>query len=407
MSINYRYVKNIRFSCAYLFRIKINDKYLLVKDEQGRGTFQPVGGVYKYTDDKFFSDVHAIQCTRFGTNSDLDCDLRIIVPRKYTNRFKRWYKKGKERETPDNLYREFEEEILNRIEFPDPSIFNSIQYRYCGEHIEESRLGENDMQIRIADIVEFIPTPQQSAAFLELLNHESDIYRFVTKDEIYNLGRVEGNQIQSISEHTKKILTEEEKWLRRNKRTNKYYTCERSAPTVPITHEAWENISKADTSLPFTFISYNSLNCRRVWNFCAQNIPPLNNIWIDRREVAEHWKDNVEEALACRRCEKAILFISREYLIRSSACYKEASLIVDNHIPHIVILVDIDAKEIINIIKEWINCDLADKEKLRVFKKLFHYDDDTAHINCSMFAFSVSDNKRLWETYGNLKIKVY
>ena len=37
----------IRISFAYLYRIKIGDKYLLVKNERGTGKDQPVGGVYK------------------------------------------------------------------------------------------------------------------------------------------------------------------------------------------------------------------------------------------------------------------------------------------------------------------------------------------------------------------------
>lgn len=37
----------IRISFAYLYRIKIGNKYLLVKNERGTGKYQPVGGVYK------------------------------------------------------------------------------------------------------------------------------------------------------------------------------------------------------------------------------------------------------------------------------------------------------------------------------------------------------------------------
>lgn len=37
----------VRISFAYLYRIKIGNKYLLVKNERGTGKYQPVGGVYK------------------------------------------------------------------------------------------------------------------------------------------------------------------------------------------------------------------------------------------------------------------------------------------------------------------------------------------------------------------------
>ena len=42
-----RWNKNIRLSCAYLFQIKHNDRYLLIKGKR-IDQFQPVGGVYKY-----------------------------------------------------------------------------------------------------------------------------------------------------------------------------------------------------------------------------------------------------------------------------------------------------------------------------------------------------------------------
>ena len=37
----------VRISFAYLFRIKVNGKYFLVRNERGTGKYQPVGGVYK------------------------------------------------------------------------------------------------------------------------------------------------------------------------------------------------------------------------------------------------------------------------------------------------------------------------------------------------------------------------
>jgi len=401
--LKYRGAKNIRFSCAYLFRIVVDGKYLLVKDEQGRNTFQPLGGVYKYTDTAFFESTHAIQCTRFGNNSDLDCDLRIIVPRKYLSRFRRWYKKETGRETPENLYREFREEILDRISIINPEIFRTIQYKYCGEHIEVGRLGENDMQIRIADVVEFIPTPEQTKALLELAQHESSVYRFATKDEIYNLGRVNGNQIQTISNHTYKILREEEKNLKRNKRSGKYYKCNGQPTESDTEKETWCHIEKADTTKPFTFISYNSLNGKSVWNFCHENCPPFENLWIDRKLVSENWMANVEKALQSPECDKAVLFVNKEYLVRSTACYHEASLIVNHKIPHIVVLIDVDIKFIREMLKEWIYSDLADKDKLRTFKKLFHYNDDTGHLDCSMFVLEKSDFERIFQAYGNLE----
>lgn len=398
----YKNARNIRFSCAYLFRIIINGKYLLVKDEQGRNTFQPVGGVYKYDDDSFLKKTHAVQCMRFGSNSDLDCDLRVIVPREYAFRFMRYFNSEKGRETPKNLYREFKEEILDRIPFIDRNAFESLEYRFCGRSIEPSRMNENDMQLHIADIVELIPTPAQAKEFQKLTEHSDSVYYFATKDEIYNLGRTNGNQIQTISNHSYKILTEEEGNLKPTSKKGKFYKCSDTEKQDDDPKDSWTVIEKADTTKPFTFISYNSLHGKYVWDFCNRNTPPLQNLWIDRKSVSENWLVNVENALNGEECKKAILFINKEYLTRSTACYYEASLIVSHNIPHIIVLVDMDQKLIKSIIKEWIYCDSADKERLKVFKKIFHYDDDTGHINCSLFSLEESSLECLLQAYDNL-----
>lgn len=399
-----RKMQKIRFSCAYLFRICIDGKYFLVRDEQGRNTYQPVGGVYKYTDDSILEKTHAYQCMRFGTNEDLDCDLRLIVPRSHAGKFLWWYWSEKGRESQENLYREFQEEIIDRIDFIDPAVFEQIEYRCCGSHMEVSRMGENDLQIRLADVVELIPSPQQAKVFKDMMQRESSLYRFATKEDIYELGRTCGNQVQTISRHTYKILREEERKLKRNKHINKYYKVKAPAP-LPQREETWPAIEKADTSKDFTFISYNSTNGKNVWDFCNDNTPPLDNIWIDRKLVSENWQEDVRGALNCPTCNKAILFINKDYLLRSTACYEEAKMIIDNGIPHIVVLIDIDDAFVLSTINNWIHTDMADKNKLRLFKNLFHYDDDTGHANVSMFCLNKSADDRLLESYSNLKRK--
>ena len=365
--------------------------------------FQPVGGVYKYTDDSFFSDLQAIQCTRFGNSSDLDSDLRIIIPREKVKQYERWYRNEQGRETPENLYREFQEEILDRIGLIDDSVFESISYRYIGEHIETSRWGENNVQVHIADVVEFIPTPQQKRQLANLRDHESAVYRFATKAEIYNNGRIMGNQVMSISPHTIKMLEEEECALTKNKRSGKIFKCSRPANAVVKSQCDWQGFQKTDMSKPFTFISYQSDNKSAVWEFCQNNNPPLTNIWIDKKEVGELWIENLKEAIASGKCERAVMFINNRYLIRSTPCYQEASIVVANNIPHIVVLMDMEQKNVTDIIQTWIASDGADKEKLKTFKKLLHYNDDTAHLDGTYFILPRDkDDDWFLQVLGNL-----
>lgn len=398
----YKDARRIRFSCAYLFRIKINDEYFLVKDEQGRGLFQPVGGVYKYTDDRFLTELQADQCLRFGSTIDLDSDLRIIVPRGKVKQFECWYRKEQGRETLDNLYREFQEEVLDRIGLIDDSVFKTISYCYIGEHIEASRWEDNNVQLHIADIVELRLTPQQKKEFAKLREHESNIYRFATEQEIYNQGRALGKQVASIAPHTIKMLEKEEASLITSKRSGHILCCRRPAYTPTKAQCDWRGFRKTDMSKPFTFISYQSDHKSKVWEFCQSITPPLDNIWIDRKEVAELWIDDVKKALASGKCERAIMFINRQYLIRSTPCYEEASLVVSHNIPHVVVLMDMDVQSVQDIIKTWIENDSADKEKLKVFKKLFHYNDDNTHLECSCFSIPGMDKASFLQALENL-----
>ena len=403
-------VDKVRFSCAYLFRIKVRDKYFLVKDEQGRGTFQPVGGAYKYesTEDikAFFKKIGVETCSRFRLKNDLDKDLRLIIPRKNAREFAKWYMKEQGRETKRTVYREFQEEVLDKIDFPNEKIFETLTCKYCGIHTETSKGDKSDtLQIRFADIIEIILTDEQKKAFDALMKKHSGLFCFATEAEIYSMGCVDGgNQIPTISDHTKKILEKEEKsrqFKKAKNHKNTYIVEKTNKNCTPHTIDL-EKISQADTTKPFTFISYQSDSKREVWNFCQEHKNILENIWLDKKNVGENWSNDVEETLKSTNCKKAILFINKQYIYSSQPCFKEAELIVKKSIPHIIILIDIDSKDIIDIIDVWSHEDTADKGRLKTFKKLFAYDNDTAHINASVFTLNSESTEQILQTIKNL-----
>ena len=78
-----------RVSFAYLFRIKIDDKYLLTQGKR-INQYQPVGGVYKYFDS--FEDKYNDWEITHEKNKDFfeDGDLRIYIKGKYLNDFIKW-----------------------------------------------------------------------------------------------------------------------------------------------------------------------------------------------------------------------------------------------------------------------------------------------------------------------------
>ena len=81
-----RWNKDIRLSCAYLFQIKQNGKYLLIKGNRIE-QYQPVGGVYKYYDS--FNEVKSNLELKDESESHFyeNSDLRLITKGKYLVKF--------------------------------------------------------------------------------------------------------------------------------------------------------------------------------------------------------------------------------------------------------------------------------------------------------------------------------
>ena len=123
--------KRIRISCSYIFKIETSGHYLLVKDEQGRNNFHPVGGVYKYDPDsidiaeRFEGEYDGL----FDDGSDTRYDLRITIDRKKFKKFKKWFCTEKQRENTNDLSREFKEELIDRNILPE-DVFEHIKYKY-------------------------------------------------------------------------------------------------------------------------------------------------------------------------------------------------------------------------------------------------------------------------------------
>lgn len=404
-------IQHIRFSCAYLFRIKVDGRYFLVRDEQRRNQFQPVGGVYKYKDKSLLNKLNAEQCRKFRYTSDLDDDLRIVIPRKYAQKFYRWYKRQDDRETIKDLYREFKEEIIDRIEMTTQEIlaFKEIVYRYCGESITASTCeinNEKSLQLHLADIVELIPTDEQLKVFRSLQNKNSNIYYFATEDEIIkamNNINYHPSYDSNISNHSYKILISKEKDLKIVKKKEGVYTASNIDPDykgpLEIINKYSSLLNNCDYNKPFVFISYNSVDKLKVFQNCT--VPPISesNIWIDKKNVTENWKDNVGKILSNNNCKLSIIFINDDYLTRSSACLDEAEIIVNRNIPHIIYLMNIKSSDITDLIQKWVSNDYADKNRLKIFKKLFSYDDNTGHIDNTVI--EVADYLPIDHTYLN------
>lgn len=217
----------IRVSFAYLYRIKISNKYLLVKNERGTGKYQPVGGVYKLKGNErielknrfFVKDDNKVSIDESSRD-----DYRLRMENQYLRKFVKRFNKKAERERVNDLSREFEEELVKT------GIVNwkQIRYRFCGRHITELKFGEHFQiyELLLADVVELIPTPEQEQDLQKLMTQQSERYRFATAEEIISLGinTATGNLVESIGDHTKNTIQENEEQLLKISGVGKEYT---------------------------------------------------------------------------------------------------------------------------------------------------------------------------------------
>ena len=203
----------VRISFAYLFRIKIGDKYLLVKNDRGTGKYQPVGGVYKLKGrekNELKNRYKVMDDDKISIDESSRDDYRLRMENRYLRKFVKRFDGKIRRERVDNLGREVKEELL------ETGIINwtKIKYRFCGRHITELRFSEHFQiyELLLADVVELLPTAEQERDLLMLMQQQSDAYYFATAEEIESLGvnTASGKLKETIGDHTKKIIQENE-----------------------------------------------------------------------------------------------------------------------------------------------------------------------------------------------------
>lgn len=202
----------IRISFSYLYRIKIDGQYFLVKNHRNIDKFQPVGGVYKCDEEELQflkTEYHVASDNGIRNDSISKNDYRLRVPAKYLRKFVRRFNNYKTRfETVSNLSREFNEElictnILNR------DTFNEIEYLVCGRHYSDITYSTfyHCYELLLADIVELLPTKEQESELRRLQNNNHMFY-WATEEEILSEGVFAGSdeQASKITNNARKVL---------------------------------------------------------------------------------------------------------------------------------------------------------------------------------------------------------
>jgi len=200
--------RKIRLSISYLFKIKVDGKYLLVKGNRIPNQFQPVGGVFKRYRESFYA-LERLKVTDDNNvpidDTSID-DLRVKMPALNVISFLRWYKSQLGREV--SPYREFYEELI-RTEILTQKVFPYLNYIHLKRHETGIRYSPHFKcyEILIAEIFEIRPTEEQTAALRELQEKSSDQYVWVSDDAIERKGATPGGlSTYSISETSEWIL---------------------------------------------------------------------------------------------------------------------------------------------------------------------------------------------------------
>ncbi|MFJ1928045.1 hypothetical protein [Streptomyces sp. NPDC088131] len=198
----------IRVSTAYLFRIKIDEKYLLIRGSRYASQFQPVGGVHKVSP-QGSSTLSAMSVTGddlIPVDPASYSDIRVRVPGKNIAKFFRWFEAREGRE--DSPWREFQEELLATGILPIDK-FPHIMHNYLRRDVDRIRYSEyaDSLEILVADIYELIPSQEQESALRQLAAAGHPDLEWVTAQQIQRRGATPGQpHTIEIAAHARRIV---------------------------------------------------------------------------------------------------------------------------------------------------------------------------------------------------------
>jgi hypothetical protein len=180
--------QHIRVSIAYLYRIKVDSRYLLIKGRR-IDQYQPVGGVYKYHPEEvqdLFNKLDVRDDKLMPIDDHSRDDLRIRVPGRHLLAFIDWFNSEKNRETDQQ--REFHEELVQPGYLS--AAFNTINSRYLYTVWQPLTYSPycQSQELMVYQVYDVRFTPAQQAELRQLQLPESDELRWVTEAEIKQLG---------------------------------------------------------------------------------------------------------------------------------------------------------------------------------------------------------------------------
>ena len=173
--------EDIRFSIAYLYKIKIDDKYLLIKGSKIE-QLQPVGGVYKVSS---FSTIERKLNIIFENERGFyeKEDLRFCIKGKNISKVLNWFDSRKNREVA--VYREFYEEIIKNNILPI-EVLSSMRIEFLKQIKPKMAYSKHfkKNEILLFDIYEIHLPDEYTDMIRKYVKEENDLIKLVDREDI-------------------------------------------------------------------------------------------------------------------------------------------------------------------------------------------------------------------------------
>lgn len=196
----------IRLSYAYLIKIRVNNRYLLIKSKNIKDVYQPVGGVFHIEDNSYISGKLGFE--RDSTPGDQE-DIRGTIKGKNIAKFDKWFNKGKGVEKAP--IREFKEELIDtglldkELFSEEKTKFGKIKTVYSG--IKDAYYSNHKYELLRFEIYELFLTKEQ-LGYIKSNKCNKQLY-FASANEIKTLGVDDKHNTRRFGTQTPYILEEQ------------------------------------------------------------------------------------------------------------------------------------------------------------------------------------------------------
>lgn len=177
-----KFNESIRVSCAGLASIKIDDKYLLIRNKssykRGHTIYGPLGGALEYEPDglEFLNSIGA----DFERTTP---DLRFVIEDEYLKDFDEWYYTTDDREK--SCVREVIEELQDEEKLISGLTENDISETFI-KTVKDKRARFDVVSQRYFDIFKIEFSPEVKQKIIEIESQPESQIKLLTKEEILN-----------------------------------------------------------------------------------------------------------------------------------------------------------------------------------------------------------------------------